>query len=358
MVRRHHHGHEPRVRLPGTAGRPIERRHRTAGCSNRSWLGHDTTKSSLHIQQHGYDFFFYHIHPEPDPAAVSTTESNATSHFLSTPLEGEVVTTEGFDRHYQETESHDKYQQGCRSPADNGELRSSPWCKVAVLDKVLQLGYKYAVIIDTDALFVDMERSIAQLLDEYVDPARRVEQGGTAGVFVSSDKPFRAHRINTGFMIAQASPEAQRFLRAWWDTPSGEWLTRSPFEQEVLNLEREAGNNTALLENGEPMSLTLMLHGPRGGGTYVGVLMMDSSIDGTTNHQADQLTDAPYLSRPTNPLHPHHPRHPRHRLGRAAGGGLPRAQPVQPPRAARHQLRPLPPGPDLLPALRQAQDHQ
>ena len=134
-----------------------------------------------------------------------------------------MATPEVFDRHYQKTEKHDKYLQGCRSPADNGKLRSSPWCKVAVLDKVLQLGYKYVVIIDTDALFVDMKRSVPQLLDEYVDPARRIEQGGAAGVFISSGKPFRAHRVNSGFMIGQASSEAQRFLQAWWDTPSGKW---------------------------------------------------------------------------------------------------------------------------------------
>ena len=174
--------------------------------------------------QHGYDFLFYHIHPETDPAtaeakaeagatgASTGVARNGTSYFLSTPLEGEVATPEVFDRHYQKTEKHDKYLQGCRSPADNGKLRSSPWCKVAVLDKVLQLGYKYVVIIDTDALFVDMKRSIPQLLDEYVDPARRIEQGGAAGVFISSDKPFRAHRVNSGFMIGQASSEAQRFL--------------------------------------------------------------------------------------------------------------------------------------------------
>ena len=233
------------------------------------------------LSQQGYDFLFYHIHPEAtdDPttaeATAAGTAPNATSHFLSTPLEGEVATTEGFDKHYQKTENHDKYLQGCRSPADNGKLRSSPWCKVAVLDRVLQLGYKYAVIIDTDVLFVDMERGIPQLLDEYVDPARRLEQGGAAGVFISNDKPFRAHRVNSGFMIAQASPEAQRFLRVWWDTPSGEWLTRSPFEQEVLNLEREAGNNTVLLENGEAMDFTLMLHGPYDGAYVLRLYLVD-----------------------------------------------------------------------------------
>lgn len=264
MVRFNYDGHEPRVRLPGRADR-----HRTGAVRARrgTITKHPNTISTHHNStQQGYDFLFYHIHPETEATgaeAEAGAAPDATSHFLSTPLEGEVATTEGFDKHYQKTESHDKYLQGCRSPADNGELRSSPWCKVAVLDRVLQLGYKYAVIIDTDALFVDMERSIPQLLDEYVDPARRLEQGGAAGVFISNDKPFRANRVNSGFMIAQASPEAQRFLRAWWDTPSGEWRTRSPFEQEVLNLEREAGNNTALLENVEAMDLTLMLHGPQ-----------------------------------------------------------------------------------------------
>jgi hypothetical protein len=225
--------------------------------------------STLH-PQHGYDFLFYHIHPEdpPSPNATTTTHTPgaaATSHFLEMPPAEEVASAEGFEKHYHNAEAADKYFQGCRSPADKGELRSSPWCKVAVLDRVLQLGYKYAVIIDTDAMFVDLDLSLPQLLDKYVEPSRRLEQGGKAGVFVSSDQPFRHDRVNTGFMVAQASPEAQTFLRAWWDTPSGEWLTRSPFEQEVLNLEREAGNNTAILEHGASMTLSLLFNGPKNG---------------------------------------------------------------------------------------------
>jgi hypothetical protein len=176
-------------------------------------------------------------------------------------------------------ERHEKYEQGCRSPADGGELRSSPWCKVAVLDKVLQLGYKYAVFIDTDAAFVDLELSIPELLNKYAEPMHRLEQGGKAGVFISDDKPFRSNRTNTGFLIGQASAEAQRFLRAWWQMPSGQWRTRSPFEQEVLNLEREAGNNTALVENGSKLSLSLMVHGPQEG-EYVPL----SGVGGTEGH--------------------------------------------------------------------------
>lgn len=265
--------------------------------------------------QHGYDFLFYHIHREeeeeaqeeekkaqaekalsthatpPAPGAVST------SHFLETSPDEEIQSAAGFEKHYQKTEAVDKYQQGCRSPADGGALRSSPWCKVAVLDRVLQRGYKFAVVIDTDALFVDFELGIPALLDKHVNATQRLENGGHAGVFISNDQPFRPTRVNTGFMVAQASPEAQRFLRAWWDTPSGEWLTRSPFEQEVLNLEREAGNNTALLENGAHMDMSLLFNGPkdgaccRGVGVGVGVGMGGVGVGCGWNGKCMRLVD-------------------------------------------------------------------
>lgn len=231
--------------------------------------------------RHGYDFLFYHIHREAEAVEgkaqaaqapstnVNTTDpapgAVSTSHFLETSPTEEIQSKEGFEKHYQKTEAVDKYQQGCKSPADGGALRSSPWCKVVVLDRVLQLGYKYAVVIDTDALFIDFNLSIPAMLDKYVNSTQRLENGGHAGVFISNDQPFRNERVNTGFMIAQASSEAQRFLRAWWDTPSGEWLTRSPFEQEVLNLEREAGTNPVLLENGARMELSLLFNGPKDG---------------------------------------------------------------------------------------------
>lgn len=114
------------------------------------------------------------------------------------------------------------------------------WSKPALMKRFLQY-YDYVVYMDSDAVFVDHEKKIQDVLQRYFENDPKVcmvmakdcpsSEGGCSNVFSENDG-------NAGVIIAKNKKETFDVLQGWFDATSDKcarWKTEFPYEQACIN---------------------------------------------------------------------------------------------------------------------------
>lgn len=97
--------------------------------------------------------------------------------------------------------------------------RATPWCKLAAVADSLAVGYKWVLILDSDAFFkssgATATRGIPQLIEQY---RGHYWERGDFDLWLASNSPWGETRANTGMQIWKNTPAAWNLLRLWWQT--------------------------------------------------------------------------------------------------------------------------------------------
>lgn len=108
--------------------------------------------------------------------------------------------------------------------------RATPWCKLAAVAESLASGYKWVLILDSDAFFKSSgptaTRGIPQLIQDF---RGHYWERGEFDVWLASNSPWGETRANTGMQIWKNTPTAWNLLRLWWQTDAK--ATEHAYEQ-------------------------------------------------------------------------------------------------------------------------------
>lgn len=105
--------------------------------------------------------------------------------------------------------------------------RAPQWDKVKVLEKVLDMGYKYVFWIDADAYFNIHEIPLEAFLDEDHE------------MYICDDLPnsqgYSNCWVNTGTMLIKNTAFMRQFVTRWWNTNMPKYMYGNYHEQTVLD---------------------------------------------------------------------------------------------------------------------------
>jgi hypothetical protein len=98
--------------------------------------------------------------------------------------------------------------------------RHNTWVKVEEIRRTLQEGYQFVIFTDSDIVFPNLKLPMEYLLDHW-----NIDSTVAMAAALAPDEPEKydrlGHRnVNTGFMIAQNTPEVMPLLKDWIECPS------------------------------------------------------------------------------------------------------------------------------------------
>ena len=113
------------------------------------------------------------------------------------------------------------------------------WSKPALMKRYLQYN-DYVVYIDSDAIFIDHEKKIEDVLPSFFTDGKvcmvmakdcASKDGGCSNIYSDND-------LNCGVIIAKKSKETLDVLQGWFDATSStceQWKNKFPYEQACMN---------------------------------------------------------------------------------------------------------------------------
>ena len=121
------------------------------------------------------------------------------------------------------------------------------WSKSVLVNRHLH-NYKYLFIIDSDAIFIDFEKSIEYLINKYFtnDDICILASNDC----YSKDLCWVSHNLNAGVMLFKNTPKTFEILNKWYNGTENEcieWKYRHPREQECINIIRQNYQNNILI---------------------------------------------------------------------------------------------------------------
>lgn len=145
--------------------------------------------------------------------------------------------------------------------------RAKPWCKVVGMHFALSLGYKFVLYLDSDVLFVDLNKSVEQWMeineDNSISPTttgadirsgNKIYHGlklSNASIIAGSDwNPWVmkdiGSRVNTGVLILKNEPLTKEIIESWWNY-EGEKEIKYDYDQNpfTVNVLDKYPNNVA-----------------------------------------------------------------------------------------------------------------
>jgi len=115
-----------------------------------------------------------------------------------------------------------------------GRPRHVAWAKLLALHQLLLEGYESVCYVDTDVMFMDIDRAIPQFVAE-----TPLAWGSRSGdVLFLNNKPYGTLDLNdmpcSGVILLSAGVFASQFLRTWYELDIPEHDLGHPWEQNAL----------------------------------------------------------------------------------------------------------------------------
>ena len=121
------------------------------------------------------------------------------------------------------------------------------WSKPLLVKRHLH-NYKYLFIIDSDAIFIDFNKSIEYLIDKYfINDDVCIIAGFDC---YNESYCFTENKLNAGVMMFKNIPKTFEILNKWYDGPNNEcidWKYNHPREQECINIIKKNYENNFLI---------------------------------------------------------------------------------------------------------------
>ncbi len=149
------------------------------------------------------------------------------------------------------------------------------WSKSVLVKRHLQ-NCNYLLIIDSDAIFIDFDKSIQYLIDKYFINKDVCIVAGTD--CYSKYYCWSNINLNAGIMMFKNTPKTFEILNKWYDGPNNvckDWKYRHPREQECINIiKKNYKNNILIIPHYEVNGID---------GIYIKHYMLNSSFDRNNN---------------------------------------------------------------------------